>query len=106
MSAFHDEWGSLVRLTHTVFDFDSVNAASQDTSLMEEDAPLQLEVLSEAETRRSSSSSEGSLAALFYPPLPHDQAAARDAASPWSKIRHSDVSKAPLTDSALPGTPS
>ena len=70
---------------------------------MEEDAHLQLEMLSEADTRRSSSSSEGSLAALFYPPLPHDQAAARDAADTWCEIRHSDVSKASLTDSALRG---
>ncbi len=71
---------------------------------MEEDTALQLEVLSEADTRRSSSSSEGSLAALFYPPLPHDQAAARDDAHTWNKIRHPDMSKAPLTRSALPGT--
>lgn len=77
----------------------------QDAASMEEDVPLRLEVHSEADTRRSSSSSEGSLAALFYPPLLHEKAAAGDAGTPRSHIRQSDTSKLPLSASRVPGTP-
>ena len=70
---------------------------------MEEDAALQVEVLSEVDTRRSSSSSEGSLAALFYPPLAHENAAAADVAAPRSQIRQPDSSKFNLSTSTLPG---
>ena len=70
---------------------------------MEEDAALPLELLPEADSRRSSSSSEGSLAALFYPPLPHQKAAATDTTIPRSQIRQPDMSKFHASPSTLPG---
>lgn len=57
-----------------------------------------------ADMQRVSSSSEGSLAALFYPPLPHERSGqAGMAATPKGQIRRTGSSRAPFSAGAAHG---
>lgn len=57
-----------------------------------------------ADMHRVSSSSDGSLAALFYPPLPHERSGqAGMSATPEGQIRQNGSSKSPFSAGAAHG---
>lgn len=82
-----------------------VQAMSEDATPASEDTAGALEA--QEESRRDSSSSDGSLATLFFPPLPHERrvqaSVAGNAATPRSQIRQSAVGKTPFSAGAAHG---
>ncbi len=88
-----------------------MQVSSEDGGPRDDHTVLQQDLLSEAETCRRSSSSEGSLAALFYPPLPHEKAVAGTAVStsaagtPRRQIRRPDTQIPPFSASSAQGIP-